>query len=38
MEKVKSEIKIIREEKVDGIIMRAKSKWRVKKVHNIFVI
>ena len=29
MEKIESAIKIIREEKVNGIIMRAKAKWQV---------
>ena len=29
MEKIESAIKIIREEKINGIIMRAKAKWQV---------
>ena len=29
MEKIESAIKIIREEKTNGIIMRAKAKWQV---------
>jgi hypothetical protein len=29
MEKIESAIQIIREEKINGIIMRAKAKWQV---------
>ena len=41
MEKIESAIKIIREEKTNGIIMleqRPSGKLMVKKVHHIFVI
>jgi len=40
MEQIESEIKIIRVEKENGIIMRAKAKWpgEGEKVRNIFVI
>jgi hypothetical protein len=38
MDMVEIELKILREEKINGIITRAKAKWQVEEERNIFFV